>query len=103
MATARSRRRSTKWSARLPRNRETAKYNRRMHQVRQDDPPFVGSSHQFVGAEQGGVNFWVDFLNAQPGEGPGRIGIRSTKFSSCAPGVGDGSLTARNSKGARRL
>ena len=27
-----------------------------MHRVRQDELPFVGSSHQFVGAEHGDVN-----------------------------------------------
>ncbi len=28
-----------------------------MHQTRQQDLPFKGSSHQFVGADQGGVEF----------------------------------------------
>jgi quercetin dioxygenase-like cupin family protein len=42
-----------------------------MHRVRQQDLPFQGSSHQFVGAEQGDVNVSVFLLSAQPGGGPG--------------------------------
>lgn len=42
-----------------------------MYHVRQQDLPFVGSSHQFVGAEHGDVNASVFLLNAQPGNGPG--------------------------------
>ena len=42
-----------------------------MHHVRQKDLPFVGSSHQFVGADQGDVNVSVFLLSAKPGAGPG--------------------------------
>jgi mannose-6-phosphate isomerase-like protein (cupin superfamily) len=42
-----------------------------MYRVRQQDLPFVGSSHQFVGADQGDVNISVFLLNALPGRGPG--------------------------------
>ena len=42
-----------------------------MHRVRQQDLPFVGSSHQFVGADQGDVNVSVFLLRALPGAGPG--------------------------------
>ena len=42
-----------------------------MHHVRQQDLPFVGSSHQFVGADQGDVDVSVFLLNALPGRGPG--------------------------------
>jgi mannose-6-phosphate isomerase-like protein (cupin superfamily) len=42
-----------------------------MHRVRQQDLPFVGSSHQFVGADQGDVNVSVFLLSALPGRGPG--------------------------------
>ena len=42
-----------------------------MHRTRQQDLPFVGSSHQFVGAEQGGVGVSVFLLHALPGKGPG--------------------------------
>ena len=41
-----------------------------MHMIRQHDLPFVGSSHQFVGADQGGVNVSVFLLDAAPGKGP---------------------------------
>lgn len=42
-----------------------------MHRTRQHALPFVGSSHQFVGADQGDVNVSVFLLNALPGKGPG--------------------------------
>jgi quercetin dioxygenase-like cupin family protein len=42
-----------------------------MHRVRQQDLPFVGSSHQFVGADQGDVAISAFLLSAQPGKGPG--------------------------------
>lgn len=42
-----------------------------MVHVRQQDLPFVGSSHQFVGAEHGDVNVSVFLLRALPGAGPG--------------------------------
>ena len=41
-----------------------------MYRIRQQDLPLVGSSHQFVGADHGGVNVSVFLLNAQPGRGP---------------------------------
>jgi quercetin dioxygenase-like cupin family protein len=41
-----------------------------MVHVRQQDLPFVGSSHQFVGAEHGDVNVSVFLLRALPGAGP---------------------------------
>ena len=42
-----------------------------MYRVRQQDLPFVGSSQQFVGADQGDVGISVFLLSAQPGKGPG--------------------------------
>ena len=42
-----------------------------MHRVRQHDVPFQGSSHQFVGADQGDVNVSVFLLSALPGRGLG--------------------------------
>lgn len=42
-----------------------------MHHVRQEALPFVGSSHQFVGADQGDVDVSVFLLSAKPGAGPG--------------------------------
>ena len=41
-----------------------------MHKVRQDDLPFIGSSHQFIGADQGDVNISAFLLEAEPGKGP---------------------------------
>ena len=42
-----------------------------MHRVRQDHLPFVGSSHNFVGADNGDVNVSVFLFNGAPGKGPG--------------------------------
>ena len=42
-----------------------------MHRVRQEDLPFRGSSHHFVGADHGDVNVSVFLLDAAPGRGPG--------------------------------
>jgi quercetin dioxygenase-like cupin family protein len=42
-----------------------------MHHVRQEDLPFVGSSHQFVGADQGDAAVSVFLFNGKPGSGPG--------------------------------
>ena len=42
-----------------------------MYRVRKQDLPFVGSSHQFVGADNGDVGMSAFLLNAQPGRGPG--------------------------------
>ncbi len=42
-----------------------------MHRVRQEDLPFKGSSHHFVGADQGGVGISTFLLHALPGRGPG--------------------------------
>ena len=42
-----------------------------MHRVRQEQLPFVGSSHQFVGADQGDVGVSAFLLSALPGRGPG--------------------------------
>ena len=42
-----------------------------MYRVRQEDLPFQGSSHQFVGADNGGVGISAFLLSALPGHGPG--------------------------------
>lgn len=42
-----------------------------MYRVRQQDLPFQGLSHQFVGADNGDVNISVFLLSAPPGRGPG--------------------------------
>ena len=42
-----------------------------MYHVRQQDLPFTGSSHRFVGADHGDVGVSVFLLSAKPGAGPG--------------------------------
>ena len=42
-----------------------------MLRLRQPDLPLVGSSHQFVGADQGDVAVSVFLFNGAPGKGPG--------------------------------
>lgn len=42
-----------------------------MHRVRQEDLPFRGSSHHFVGADNGDVQISAFLLHAPPGRGPG--------------------------------
>jgi quercetin dioxygenase-like cupin family protein len=42
-----------------------------MYHIRQENLPFVGSSHEFVGADHGDVNVSVFLLSALPGKGPG--------------------------------
>lgn len=43
----------------------------RMYRVRQEDLPFKGSSHQFVGADNGDVGVSVFLFSALAGGGPG--------------------------------
>jgi quercetin dioxygenase-like cupin family protein len=42
-----------------------------MLRIRQEELPFRGSSHRFVGAEQGDVNVSVFLFDGVPGAGPG--------------------------------
>jgi quercetin dioxygenase-like cupin family protein len=42
-----------------------------MYRIRQQDLPFQGSSHQFIGADHGDVGISVFLLSADPGKGPG--------------------------------
>ena len=42
-----------------------------MYRIRQQDLPFRGSSHEFVGAVNGDVNVSVFLFSALPGGGPG--------------------------------
>jgi len=42
-----------------------------MYRVRQEDLPYRGSSHNFVGADQGDVNISVFLFNGKPDSGPG--------------------------------
>jgi len=42
-----------------------------MYRVSQEELPFVGSSHEFVGTEQGDVGVSVFLFRGLPGKGPG--------------------------------
>ena len=42
-----------------------------MHRIRQEDLPYRGSSHHFVGADQGDTGISVFLFHGQPGSGPG--------------------------------
>src|SRR5579871_2454869 len=42
-----------------------------MYRVRQEELPFAGSSHEFVGTEQGDVGVSVFLFNGRPGSGSG--------------------------------
>ncbi len=42
-----------------------------MHRVRQEELPFIGSSYNFVGADNGDVQISAFLLSAPPGKGPG--------------------------------
>jgi quercetin dioxygenase-like cupin family protein len=42
-----------------------------MHHVRQKNLPFVGSSYEFVGVEQGNTDVSVFLFHGKPGSGPG--------------------------------
>jgi quercetin dioxygenase-like cupin family protein len=42
-----------------------------MHHVRQENLPFVGSSHEFVGAEHGDAGVSVFLFHGKSGSGPG--------------------------------
>jgi quercetin dioxygenase-like cupin family protein len=42
-----------------------------MFRIRQQDLPFKGSSHHFVGADHGDVGISAFLLSALPGRGPG--------------------------------
>ena len=42
-----------------------------MFRIRQDDLPHIGSSHNFVGADQGNVGISVFLFHGKPGSGPG--------------------------------
>ncbi len=52
-----------------------------MYRVRQEELPFVGSSHEFVGAEQGDVGVSVFLFSGCRARGPGRIGIPTMRSS----------------------
>ena len=53
-----------------------------MHHVRQENLPFVGSSHEFVGAQQGDTRCLFSFFMGNRVQGRARIAILMMKFSS---------------------
>ncbi len=61
-----------------------------MYHVRQEGLPFVGSSHEFVGAERGNTNVSVSCSTGSPARGRVRTGIRMTRSSSSAKDAGCG-------------
>ena len=61
-----------------------------MHHVREEDLPLIGSSYNFVGADQGDTGVSVYLLNAVPGKGPGPHRLRTTRSSSGDQGEGAG-------------
>ena len=67
-----------------------------MHHVRQEDLPFVGSVHEFVGAHQGDTGVSVFLFHGKPGSGPGPH--RHAKFSSFVKAADCGPLETRLSK-----
>jgi quercetin dioxygenase-like cupin family protein len=42
-----------------------------MQRIRREDLPLIGSSHNFVGADNGDVNVSVFLFDGKPGAGPG--------------------------------
>jgi hypothetical protein len=74
-----------------------------MYRVRQEDLPYRGSSHDFVGADQGDVGISAFLLMGSPAAVPDRTGIPMTKFSSSAMAAAAMSSTARNSRRAREI
>lgn len=42
-----------------------------MHRTRREDLPHRGSSHEFIGADQGGVAMSAFLFDGRPGSGPG--------------------------------
>jgi len=58
-----------------------------MHHLRQQDLPFVGSSNEFVGVEQGDTGVSVFLFNGKPGSGPGPHRHPTTRSSSSGKAV----------------
>src|SRR5215469_15905080 len=74
-----------------------------MLHVRQENLPFVGSSHEFVGAEQGDTGVSLFLFHGKPGSGPGpHRHPFMTRFGSCVKGGECGRSTARPSGRAER-
>ena len=69
-----------------------------MYRVRQEDLPFQGSSHRFVGADNGDVNVSVFRSVHSQVAVLDPTGIHTMKSNSYARAAGCGTSTGRNSK-----
>jgi len=80
-----------------------------MHHLRQENLPFVGSSHEFVGAEQGDTGVSVFLFHGKPGPGGSpvrdrvRTGTLMTRSSLSVKGGEYGPSTARRSRAVREI
>ena len=61
-----------------------------MYHVRQENLPFVGSSHEFVGAEQGNTSVSVFLFHGKPGSDRVRTSVPMTRSSSSVKAEGFG-------------
>lgn len=59
-----------------------------MYRVRQEALPFVGSSHEFVGSEQGNVGVSVFLFSGLPGKGLHRHPYHEIQFIREGRGIG---------------
>src|SRR5262249_30897102 len=73
----------------------------RMHHVRQERLPFIGNSHQFVGAEQGDTGISAFLFHGKAGSGPGPHRHPYDEIQFIREGRGYGLSTARHSKAPR--
>ena len=72
-----------------------------MHHIRQENLPFVGSSYEFVGADQAETSVSVFFIRGNPARVRVRIGILMMKSSSSVKAVGSGPSMEKLLKAAR--
>jgi hypothetical protein len=64
-----------------------------MHHIRQENLPFVGSSYEFVGADQAETSVSVFFIRGNPARVRVRTGTLTTKVSSSVKAAGCGPST----------
>src|SRR5215469_4170152 len=74
-----------------------------MHHVRQENLPFVGSSHEFVGAEQGDTGVSVFLFMESRVRDRARTGTPMTRFSLFVKAGECGRSTAKLSRAAREI
>ena len=70
-----------------------------MYRVRQKDLPFRGSSHRFVGADNGDVSVSILLLSAAPGRGPGPPPHPYHQIQPIRAGRGPWTVTRRRVRG----